>query len=169
MRKFSEVYPKLLLLGEYSILLGGNALTLPLRIFNAQFDFLIKANDTEAAIRSNRILKNFLKFIRGNELIINNINFTRLASDINNGLYVKSNIPTGYGLGSSGSVCAAILKSYSKIKLPAKISQIETFRIKSILASMESFFHGISSGIDPLACYFNCSILIKDTSIARLA
>jgi mevalonate kinase len=165
MRKFTDVYPKLLLLGEYSILAGGNALTLPLPIFRTCFDFLDNSSDNLNSVKSNTILKDYLTFMYNNELIINSIDIQSFDSDIKYGLYLKSDIPSGYGLGSSGTVCAAILKSYPKLNLTSGSSQIEMFRIKSILAEMESFFHGKSSGLDPLASYYNRSIFINGTSI----
>ena len=64
--------------------------------------------------------------------------------------FFKSNIPQGYGLGSSGALVAAFYDRYAKKKI-----------LKNIFSEMESYFHGESSGVDPLNCYLGSPILIK--------
>src|SRR5208337_1491994 len=153
MKELMEFYPKLLLLGEYSILLGGHAITVPLRIYRASFDFLTHANRNPDAINSNTTLLNLANYFMHHEVISHNINIIRFLEDLENGLYLKSTIPMGYGIGSSGVVCAAILKTYPTDSLKPDFSPHGTYRLKTLLGAMESFFHGTSSGLDPLACY----------------
>ena len=63
-------------------------------------------------------------------------------------MFFDSNIPLGYGVGSSGALVAAIYDRY-------KLTEIEdAMKLKSFLAAMESYFHGSSSGVDPLQCFF---------------
>ena len=38
------------------------------------------------------------------------------AQNLSKGLYFDANIPTGYGVGSSGALCAAILSKFGKRK-----------------------------------------------------
>jgi len=71
------------------------------------------------------------------------------------GLYFDANIPTGYGVGSSGALCAAILGKFGK-----KNELLSFLDLKKIFAQMESFFHGASSGTDPLVSYLNYPILL---------
>ena len=81
----------------------------------------------------------------------------KLDSDIENGLYFESTIPESYGLGSSGSVVAAIYESYKK----EVFVDLEISDLKLIFSLMESFFHGQSSGIDPLSCYVQKPLLVE--------
>ncbi|HND86746.1 MAG TPA: hypothetical protein PK971_00380, partial [Saprospiraceae bacterium] len=74
------------------------------------------------------------------------------------GLVLESNIPAGYGLGSSGALCAAIYDTYCR----EKTTHLPT--LKAHLAGMEGFFHGSSSGIDPLTSYLDCPVLIEHGS-----
>ncbi|MEL7160258.1 MAG: hypothetical protein AAFN92_05825, partial [Bacteroidota bacterium] len=64
---------------------------------------------------------------------------------------LSGDIPTGYGLGSSGAVCAAIWDRFAT----EKGSALEGEDLREILAKMEGHFHGNSSGTDPLICYRN--------------
>ena len=72
------------------------------------------------------------------------------------GLYFKSNIPTGYGAGSSGALCAAVFHRYLRIGPKLSLSEL-----RASLGAVESFFHGSSSGTDPLICYLDEAILIN--------
>jgi mevalonate kinase len=66
-------------------------------------------------------------------------------------------------VGSSGALVAAIYDRYAleKISNTEPISGKETVRLKESLARMESFFHGKSSGMDPLICYLAQPMLIE--------
>ncbi|MBN2238072.1 MAG: hypothetical protein JW729_10965, partial [Bacteroidales bacterium] len=44
------------------------------------------------------------------------------------------------------------------------LSKKGIFKLKSIFAQMESYFHGKSSGLDPLNCYIQYPLLIKNSS-----
>ena len=46
--------------------------------------------------------------------------------------------------------------------IPENISKDELKDLKKIYGEMESYFHGKSSGIDPLICYMNLPILIEN-------
>ena len=78
-------------------------------------------------------------------------------------MYFDSSIPQGFGVGSSGALVAALYAKYSL----SPVNQSDVMlgdnlkQLKSTLAALESFFHGKSSGLDPLICYLNLPILIK--------
>ena len=77
-------------------------------------------------------------------------------------MYFDSSIPQGYGVGSSGALVAAIYDRYS-LKKPQTddgISKETIASLKEDFSKMESFFHGKSSGIDPLICYLNLPLII---------
>ncbi len=63
-------------------------------------------------------------------------------------------------MGSSGALVAAIYDKYTKNKLKGCLKK-NLIILKKIFSQMESFFHGKSSGIDPLICYLNQPLLIR--------
>lgn len=160
-------YGKVLLFGEYSILFNSKGLTIPYSHFTGQLSFINddKYTDYEFAVRSNQQLREFLLFMLELEAKAEMpciIDFKRLCSDIETGLYFESNIPQGYGIGSSGALVAAIYDRYcsNKIEANESISGNEICRLKEIFSKLESLFHGKSSGIDPLNCYLQHPLLI---------
>lgn len=82
----------------------------------------------------------------------------KFTKNLEQGLYFDANIPTGYGVGSSGALCAGVL---DKFGIKNKLLSLPD--LKEIFANMESFFHGASSGTDPLVSYLNYPILLGDT------
>jgi mevalonate kinase len=79
-------------------------------------------------------------------------------------LYFESNIPQGYGIGSSGALVAAIYDQYaSHLQKNRKIfTSLEISNLKEVFSRMESYFHGVSSGLDPLLCYIRHPLLIRN-------
>ena len=86
----------------------------------------------------------------------------KFQEEVANGLFFQSNIPTGYGLGSSGAVVAAVYDRYCMDK------ETDLFLLKNKLGAMESFFHGKSSGIDPLVSFVQKSLLIDNNFIKKI-
>jgi mevalonate kinase len=178
-----EYYAKILLFGEYSLMVGSNALTIPYTDFSARLRFLSDATDVDMARapHSNRILSDYVRFLADPgtgdfsnssiDAIVDDkhqfaryLDLDKLKRDVDLGLFLDSTIPNGYGLGSSGALVAALFSNYcqqqeSKGTLSPP-HEIKTLKIR--LASMESFFHGTSSGIDPLSCYFGQPLLFDD-------
>jgi len=78
-------------------------------------------------------------------------------------MYFDSSIPQGYGVGSSGALVAAIYDKYAneKITVLENLTREKLLRLKKIFSNMESFFHGKSSGLDPLNSYLSLPILIN--------
>ena len=78
-------------------------------------------------------------------------------------MYFDSSIPQGYGVGSSGALVASIYDKYAnnKITVLENLTSDKLIKLKSIFSTMESFFHGKSSGLDPLNSYLSLPILIK--------
>ncbi len=78
-------------------------------------------------------------------------------------MYFDSSIPQGYGVGSSGALVAAIYDKYAedKITVLENLTRDKLIRLKNIFGAMESFFHGKSSGLDPLNSYLSLPILIN--------
>ena len=66
-------------------------------------------------------------------------------------------------MGSSGALVAAFYDRYAKKKISPndKLTKYKLQKLKNIFSEMESYFHGESSGVDPLNCYLGSPILIK--------
>lgn len=161
-------YAKILLFGEYTVIFNSMGLAVPYTSFNGQLRFMDdKQHDCDAfAVESNRHLESFASYLRGIAGHDDEHTFDdeRLESDIRMGLYFQSSIPQGYGVGSSGALCAAIYHQYASDTIPPDQigAQNQAIRLRSVFAQMESYFHGQSSGLDPLLCYIRQPILIRE-------
>ena len=150
-----KFFSKILLFGEYGIIKNSKALVIPYKKYYGSLKFSSKLDNVQKY--SNINLKQLSKYIKNNEFLSNKINTLKLDTDIENGLYFESTIPESYGLGSSGAVVAAIYESYKlEVGVDLKINDL-----KLILSNIESFFHGQSSGIDPLSCYVQKPLLVE--------
>ena len=137
---------KVILFGEYSMIFGSNALLIPYYSVSGEWSSIIN-RPCERGIESNRNLFKYYDYLRENDRF-RILDLRRMGMELKAGLFFDSNIPTGYGVGSSGALVAAI---YDRFKL---IEIKETDKLIEFLAAMENYFHGSSSGIDPLQCYF---------------
>ncbi|MDO5616415.1 MAG: mevalonate kinase [Cruoricaptor ignavus] len=155
-------YAKILLFGEYGIIEDSQGLTLPYSFYKGTLKFSESNSDFEK--KSNESLKKYSDYLENLQLPNGfEINVKQLKTDIENGLFFDSNIPQGYGVGSSGALVAAIFEKYSVQKYnPETISKNHLKELKKVFGTLESFFHGKSSGIDPLICYMNLPILIEN-------
>ncbi|WP_027378011.1 mevalonate kinase family protein [Kaistella palustris] len=155
-------YAKILLFGEYGIIEDSQGLTLPYSFYKGALKFSDLNSEFEQD--SNVSLGKYAAYLKELQLPENfQINISKLQEDLRQGLFFDSNIPQGYGVGSSGALVAAIFERYSlHTFLPEHISKTELKELKKVFGLMESFFHGKSSGIDPLICYMNLPILIEN-------
>ena len=155
-------YAKILLFGEYGIIENSQGLTLPYSFYKGCFKF--SALESEFGKKSNESLKKYWEYLAKLELPEQfRLDLPALKKDIENGLFFDSNIPQGYGVGSSGALVAAIFDRYSVVQhKPEEIGKNELKELKKVFGELESFFHGKSSGIDPLICYMNLPILIEN-------
>ncbi len=157
-------YSKILLFGEYGIIKDSKGLSIPYNFYNGALK--IDAHKTPSTHKSNENLKRFLKYLEDlqqREPGLVSFNLERLKQDIEQGLYFDSSIPQGYGVGSSGALVAAIYDKYAndKITVLENLTRDKLLQLKGIFAEMESFFHGKSSGLDPLNSYLSLPILIN--------
>ena len=157
-------YSKILLFGEYGIIEDSKGLSIPYNFYNGALKS--DENPTEEAKKSNESLVKFVAYLKQlqteqPELVTFNIDV--LQNDVNNGMYFDSSIPQGYGVGSSGALVAAIYDKYAtnKITVLENLTREKLLQLKSIFSNMESFFHGKSSGLDPLNSYLSLPILIN--------
>lgn len=155
-------YAKILLFGEYGIIEDSQGLTLPYSFYKGTLKFSDNQSDFER--KSNESLAKYSDYLSTLELPNDfKIDVEAFETDINKGLFFDSNIPQGYGVGSSGALVAAIFEKYSFLKYsPETISKTQLKDLKKVFGELESYFHGKSSGIDPLICYMNLPILIEN-------
>jgi mevalonate kinase len=148
---------KIILFGEYATLVGAPALALPLPSFGAQWS---REANTRATASRNVLWQLFLYLenLKTQKKLICDIDFSAFSASLNNGFWVESNIPNGYGLGSSGAVAAAVYHEFCD-KPSSDLAEL-----KQILAQIEGHFHGTSSGIDPLISFVKKPLLIKNNT-----
>lgn len=164
-KKFPVFNAKILLFGEYTVIFNSKALTIPYTYFSGHLSYISdnKYTNFDNAVRSNRnlrlLLDHFLKNYPLGERC--SLNLERFHADLEKGLYFESNIPQGYGVGSSGALVAAIYREYCSNPLKAKGEEAVIQRLKEIFSLMESYFHGTSSGMDPLNCYIGKPLLFE--------
>lgn len=157
-------YSKILLFGEYGIIEDSKGLSIPYNFYKGA----LKSNEnpTDEAKKSNLNLVKFvayLKQLQTEQPALVTFNIELLQNDVNNGMYFDSSIPQGYGVGSSGALVAAIYDKYAtnKITVLENLTREKLLQLKAIFSNMESFFHGKSSGLDPLNSYLSLPILIN--------
>lgn len=168
-------YAKAMLFGEYSLIAGSDALTIPHKGFSGWLDFEGDDPDAprQAAIASNRQLQLYFRFLvrpeESSPVFSSELDLERLGKDLENGLFFRSTIPSGYGLGSSGALVAAIYHRYAKRASGlSEGSADQLTMLRKRFAAMESFFHGTSSGIDPLSCYAGRPLLLEGGGEVRI-
>ena len=144
---------KLILFGEYSMIFGSEALLTPYHSVFGEWSSVAN-RPSEKASESNENIRKFYEYLRSHDEF-RILDLRRFDMELNAGLFLDSNIPLGYGVGSSGALVAAI---YDRYKL-TEINDIP--KLKDFLAKMECFFHGNSSGIDPLQCYLGKPFILR--------
>ena len=157
-------YSKILLFGEYGIIKDSRGLSIPYNFYNGALK--IDESQTIAHQESNQNLERFSNYLENSQTDLAKLvsfDIEKLKKDIKDGLYFDSSIPQGYGVGSSGALVAAIYDKYAsdKITVLENLTRDKLLKLKSIFSMMESFFHGKSSGLDPLNSYLSLPILIN--------
>ncbi|MEJ2596245.1 MAG: mevalonate kinase [bacterium] len=155
---------KILLFGEYTVLLNSRALSIPFPVFSGQLRQAgtIPSKEQE---NSNKDLKGLLSFLRKKTSSWKEpfrIDLRAFGDDIDNHLWFDSNIPYGYGLGSSGALIAAIFRKYGLHSDANYYLQGGLLpELRDFLAALESYYHGKSSGLDPLVSFLNKPVQVS--------
>jgi mevalonate kinase len=148
------------LFGEYGIIKNSKGLSIPYNFFKGG----LKTGSFENATvkESNKNLIDFKNYLKTIDSSIVEFDFFKLQNDLKNGMFFDSSIPQGYGVGSSGALVAALYDRYAlnKITVLENLTKPKILVLKNIFSKMESFFHGKSSGLDPLNSYLSLPILI---------
>ena len=165
-------YAKIMLFGEYSVICNSMGLTIPYAHFKGELGFLNKYRytDYDFAIESNKMLHDYHAHLLGLQQqgkLKCDLDLEHFRKDLDKNLFFESTIPQGFGIGSSGALCASIYQRYAinKIRSQRSIGQNEVVKLKETFAQLEDYFHGISSGIDPLNCYLKYPLLINGGGI----
>ncbi|MBA80487.1 MULTISPECIES: mevalonate kinase [unclassified Leeuwenhoekiella] len=157
-------YSKILLFGEYGIIKNSKGLSIPYNFYNGALK--VDENPNEIARASNKSLARFadyLEELQQEKPDLVQFDIAALKQDVGAGMYFDSTIPQGYGVGSSGALVASIYDKYAfdKITVLENLTREKLLKLKQIFGEMESFFHGKSSGLDPLNSYLSLPILIN--------
>ena len=157
-------YSKILLFGEYGIIKDSKGLSIPYNFFKGA----LKSDEklSSEAQESNDKLRGFVSYLeklQAEEPELVSFDLEKLRKDVDQGMYFDSSIPQGYGIGSSGALVAAIYDKYAnnRITVLENLTREKLLKLKSIFGKMESYFHGKSSGLDPLNSYLSLPILIN--------
>lgn len=144
---------KLILFGEHTVVHGGCALAIPTSQYSGEWI-------TGGTQPFDTDFFSLIAYLRQEaDTIQATLDLDRFAWDIDSGYIFQSNIPAGAGLGSSGALTAAIYHRYGS-EYPKDIKGI-----KKDLALIEGYFHGHSSGLDPLISYLNRAVHIRPSTI----
>lgn len=160
--KNTSPYPsKIMLAGEYGVVVGGSALTIPFHRFQAK---IRSVNDTPPGKEDE--VQQSLKYIQLLYKFIQSLpegtfhappDMEKFAKNLKT-YWLDLNIPIGFGLGSSGAVSAAIYDMFFPTSNTLNFQEQ-----KEDLASIESYFHGKSSGVDALTCFTRSALRFQDT------
>jgi len=154
-----KYHSKVLLFGEHTVVKGSQALAMPLDKHFGTWQFATDSIETQ---KLQQKLPQFEEYLQ-TQALEEVLNLASFSKELDRGLYFESTIPTGYGMGSSGALCAAIFNRYKK----QEITDLPS--LKRLFGKMESYFHGSSSGMDPLVCYLNYPILFSKKEIKKVS
>lgn len=151
-------YAKILLFGEYGIIKDSKGLSIPYNFYRGA----LRLHADETTLDSHKKLVEFCAYLKTLSPALVKFNWEELQVDLDQKMYFESSIPQGYGVGSSGALVAALYDQYAtdKITVLENLTKEKLQHLKKIFAQMESFFHGQSSGLDPLNSYLSLPILI---------
>jgi mevalonate kinase len=152
-------YPsKVLLFGEYVIIRGARALAVPYPDFSGRWAWAAAGKPSPELAG----LLAYLEQLHDDGDLLAEMDLRAFARELGKGLFFESSIPAGYGLGSSGAVVAAVYETF------CTAPEADIPLLREQLAQIESFFHGASSGIDPLVCLLGEPLLLKGKEEAEI-
>jgi len=168
-----KYYAKIQLIGEYSVVLNGPALTIPFRKLSGSFSLSVEGSvlDKRQSQLELHDLGNYVQQCIFDGLLEEKFHYNKFVEDLDYGMIFHSDIPLSYGLGSSGALTAAVYESYFDPVLSprADLSHDDWKKIKHTLSVIESHFQNKSSGIDPASCLANNPLVLNsDESLSMV-
>jgi len=148
---------KFLLFGEYGLIYDAMALSVPFPKFSGFLDFDSDQSHMESTAEIRKFYE-YLKSLDSAHPLHHPFDLERFETDLDQGLFFNSTIPQQYGLGSSGALVAALFSRYAASSVPKE--DLLPDLLKADFSILESYFHGKSSGLDPLISFLNKPILI---------
>ncbi len=144
MSKTSVASAKFLLAGEYSVLLEGPALAIPLSHLQLHYHEMTQASDTTVFLNGDQINdhERLTKVLALRDIISPDAEPTEI--------HVTTQIPIGKGLGSSAALCVAMARYHHSLSSKEQIAEIAL--------EGEKLFHGNPSGVDPFCVSFEFPI-----------
>ena len=154
-------YAKILLFGEYGIIKDSKGLSIPYNFYRGA----LKISEDPSTLDTHFKLLGFCKYLKKLPESTVSFDWLRLEADLDKKMYFDSSIPQGYGVGSSGALVASVYDQYAlnKITVLENLTKEKLQHLKAVFVAMESFFHGKSSGLDPLNSYLSLPILINSS------
>lgn len=153
--EIKNYYGKVILFGEYSMIYGSSALLIPLYSGSSHWDYIWR-NPGKRNYASNRSLHVFFRYLNENECFSEHLDIAKFKAELKKGLFLDSTIPSGYGVGSSGALTAAVYDRFHGDVIE------DPMELKKFLGKMEDCFHGNSSGLDPLQCYYGKPFILEN-------
>lgn len=147
---------KILLFGEYAIIKGAQGFAIPFDRFYGELEY-----SDHSSLDESLKLNQLCEYLADSSILGKELDIERFKQDIEKGLFFNSNIPYGHGLGSSGALCAAIFEKYSVNLNNAEENHQDLKYLQDLMALMESYYHGTSSGLDCLISYVKKPVLIE--------
>jgi mevalonate kinase len=157
-------YSKILLFGEYSVMLNSMALSIPYHLFQGQLQFGKGEKKVDFELKS---FGQYLNRLQEKGQLGFKLDVSSFLFDVGQGLNFDSTIPMGFGVGSSGALVAAVYDRYGQKKSAIDPEKVDLNQLKRIFSQMEGHFHGSSSGVDPLISYLDSAILVDGDSVLK--
>lgn len=136
---------KLLAFGEHTVLHGSSAYAVPLRRFGARLGL------GEGASARSETFVAWRRYAAARPGLGEALDLAAWAREAPR-LALASDIPQGYGLGSSGALTALVYRRYARATGEPD---------REVLARLEGFFHGRSSGLDPLVSLLDAPVVVR--------
>jgi mevalonate kinase len=157
-------YAKILLFGEYGIINNSMGLSIPFNFYQGALHIAEESGPEQTASRQS--LEEYYAYLveaQASQSLPVQFDLAALRADLDRGLVFDSSIPQGFGVGSSGALVAALYQRYAlqPIDPQEALHGGQILTLKTQFSALESYFHGKSSGLDPLICYLNLPVLIK--------
>jgi mevalonate kinase len=103
-KNYKSFSSKVLLFGEYMVLNGGKSLSFPYKSFSLK-------RSQQYLLNNKYFFQKLVTYIEQHDRLSARLS-RDLRSEVDLGLNFESNIPVGYGLGSSGALVAAIYDDF---------------------------------------------------------